>query len=123
MYKKKHILVIDDELSWQILLQRYLENKGFAVRTVGSATEAFKILSSYKPDLIMTDIRMPDMNGFDFLLELKQQAPFTSTPVVFLSGIDDYEARKVAKSLGAVDYLVKPLNEQDIDSILSKVLL
>ena len=116
------VLVVDDEISWQILLQRFLEQRGYTVRTASSATEALQLLVKYKPDLIMTDIRMPDMNGFDFLHTLKEQPSLAATPVVFLSGIDDFEAQKVARSLGAAEYLVKPLNEQDIDTLLSKVL-
>lgn len=122
MTEKKHILVVDDEPSWQTLLQRFLEKKGYIVRTAGSAIEALQLLKKYKPDLIMTDIRMPDMNGFDFLHTLKEQPSFAATPVVFLSGIDDYEAQKVARSLGAAEYLVKPFYEQDIDTLLAKVL-
>ncbi len=121
VHRKKHILVIDDEPSWQVLLQRYLEKKGFVVKTAGSATEALQTLSSYKPDLIMSDIRMPDMNGFDFLHTLKEQPQLASTPVVFLSGIDDFDARQVARTLGAAGYMVKPLNEQDIDSLLNRL--
>lgn len=122
MKSQKNILVVDDEVSWQILLQRFLERRGYTVRTASSATEALQLLVQYKPDLIMTDIRMPDMNGFDFLHTLKEQPSLAATPVVFLSGIDDFEAQKVARSLGAAEYLVKPLNEQDIDTLLSKVL-
>ncbi|MCX7984988.1 MAG: response regulator [Bacteroidetes bacterium] len=122
MQRKKQILVVDDEPSWQKLLQSFLEMKGYIVRTVGSASEAFQTLSSFKPDLIMADVLMPDMNGFDFLHKLKENQPYAQTPVVFLSGIDDFEARRVARTLGAVDYLVKPFHEQDIETTLSKIL-
>lgn len=122
MSGKKQILVVDDEPSWQKLLQTFLEMRGYTVRTVGSANEALQALATFKPDLIMADVLMPDMNGFDFLYKLKEKPPFAQTPVVFLSGIDDFEAKQVARSLGAADYLVKPFHEQDIEATLSKIL-
>jgi DNA-binding response OmpR family regulator len=63
---------------------------------------------------------MPDMNGFDLVDNLKRIPTASSTPVIFFSAIDDYDARKVARTLGAVDYLVKPFNKDDVSSVLSK---
>ena len=65
---------------------------------------------------------MPDMNGFDFINSLKSMPINSQTPVIFFSAIDDYDAKKVAKNLGALDYLVKPFNEEEVTSILSKYL-
>jgi DNA-binding response OmpR family regulator len=63
---------------------------------------------------------MPEMNGFDLVDFLKRQPNTASTPVIFFSAIDDYDARKVARTLGAVDFLVKPFNEDEVSTILSK---
>jgi len=118
--RKKHILVIDDEPAWLKITSHILRSKGYDVRTAGSGMEALKALTSFKPDLILSDVRMPDMNGFDFIDNLKHSPLTASTPVVFFSAIDDFDARKVAKNLGAADYLVKPFNEDEVNSILSK---
>jgi two-component system, sensor histidine kinase and response regulator len=117
---KKHILVIDDEPTWLKITSHILRNRGYDVHTAGSGAEALMELRTYKPDLIFSDVRMPDMNGFDLVDHLKRIPATSSTPIIFFSAIDDYDARKVAHSLGAIDYLVKPFNEDEVSSILSK---
>jgi CheY-like chemotaxis protein len=117
---KKHILVIDDEPAWLKITSHILENHGYDVLTAGSGAEALRALTTFKPDLIFSDVRMPDMNGFDLIDNLKRNPATSSTPVIFFSAIDDYDARKVARTLGAVDYLIKPFNEDEVSSVLSK---
>jgi CheY-like chemotaxis protein len=117
---KKHILVIDDEIAWLKITSHILQRNGYDVRTARSGAEALKALASFKPDLILSDVRMPDMNGFDLVDNLKQMPKTSSTPIIFFSAIDDYDARKIARSLGAADYLVKPFNEDEVSSVLSK---
>ncbi|MGA3288093.1 MAG: response regulator [Bacteroidota bacterium] len=117
---KKHILIIDDEPTWLKISSHILRNCGYDVHTAGSGREALKALTNYKPDLILSDVRMPDMNGFDLVDNLKRIPTVSSTPVIFFSAIDDYDARRVARTLGAVDYLVKPFNKNDVSSVLSK---
>ncbi len=117
---KKHILVIDDEPAWQKITSHILRNRGYDVLIAGSGAEAIKALTTFRPDLILSDVRMPDMNGFDLVDNLKRIPTASSTPVIFFSAIDDYDARKVARSLGAVDFLVKPFDEDEVGSILLK---
>ena len=119
---KKQILVVDDEPTWRTILSRYLSQKGFSVKEAGSGVEALRSLAKFKPDLIFSDVRMPDMNGFDLLDSIKKLPKLSATPVVFLSAIDDYDAKKVAKDLGAAGYLVKPFDEEEISSVLTKAL-
>jgi two-component system, cell cycle response regulator len=117
---KKHILVIDDEPTWLKITSHILRTCGYDVHTAGSGAEALRALTTFKPDLILSDVRMPDMNGFDLVDNLKRIPAASSTPIIFFSAIDDYDAGKVARTLGAVDYLVKPFNEDDVSSVLSK---
>jgi CheY-like chemotaxis protein len=117
---KKQILVVDDESSWQKVLRYFLETKGYAVTTVGSGTEALEMLRTYHPDLILSDVRMPEMNGFDLLDNIRRNPDVSRTPVIFFSAIDDYDARKVAKDLGAVDYIVKPFDQEEVASVLHR---
>jgi CheY-like chemotaxis protein len=119
---KRHVLVIDDELAWLKITSHILRSHGYEVTTANSVADALKTLKTLKPDLIFSDVRMPDMNGFDFVSRLKSMPTASTTPVIFFSAIDDYDAKKVAKSLGALDYLVKPFNEDEVTSILSKYL-
>ena len=94
---KKHILVVDDEPTWIKVLRYFLESRGYSVESVGSATEALSTLRTYHPDLILTDVRMPEMNGFDLLAKIRTMPETSKTPVVFFSAIDDYDARRTAR--------------------------
>jgi CheY-like chemotaxis protein len=117
---KKQILIVDDEPAWLQILLYILRKKGYEVRGETNATDALKTLKEFKPDLIVSDVRMPDMNGFDFLDRVKHSKKHSNIPFVFVTAIDDYESRKAAQDLGATDYLTKPFNEEDVVSILSK---
>ncbi|HEY4612498.1 MAG TPA: response regulator [Bacteroidota bacterium] len=118
----KNILVVDDEPAWLSAVSMVLQSRGYLVQSATSGAEALKTLAIFKPDLILSDVRMPDMNGFDFLDSVKKNPAVASTPVVFLSAIDDFHARKVARDLGAADYIIKPVDEQDMLSALEKYL-
>lgn len=117
---KKQILIVDDEPAWIKSLSVLLRREGYKVLEATSGKEALKTLSGIHPDLILSDVRMPDMNGFDFLDAVRRTASIATTPVVFFTGIDDYDAMKVAKNLGATDYLIKPFDKRDVLSVLSK---
>jgi CheY-like chemotaxis protein len=118
--RKRSILVVDDEPTWLLVMSRYLTSQGYSVHIANSGAEALSALSSFTPDLILSDVRMPDMNGFDFVETLKKHPAMKTTPVVFISAIDDFDARRVARDVGAADYFVKPLDEHDVVSILKK---
>ncbi len=119
---KKNILVVDDEPMWLDILSTELKAAGHHVKQASSGAEALSTLASYKPDLIFTDLRMPDMNGFELVEEIKKNPAVASTPVVFLSAIDDFHAKKVARDLGAVDFLPKPFDRSDVTDLLAKYL-
>ncbi|HTP80668.1 MAG TPA: response regulator [Bacteroidota bacterium] len=121
--KRKHILIIDDEPAWRNVLTHFLKHSGYDVRTADSGTEALKTLTRFTPDLILSDVRMPDMNGFDLLDTIKKRIPkLSSTPVVFFSAIDDYDAKKVARDLGAAEFIVKPFNQEEVGTVISRLL-
>jgi DNA-binding response OmpR family regulator len=117
---KKQILIVDDEPAWVKALSLFLRKQGYKVMEATNGRDALNALSGFTPDLILSDVRMPDMNGFDFLDQVRRTSRNAKTPVVFLSAVDDYDARKVAKDLGAADYLVKPFDESEVLNILSR---
>ena len=118
----KQILIVDDEPVWLKVLSNMLLTKGYTVRQAASGADALKTLKSYEPDLILLDVRMPDMNGFDLLDHIKQLPKLSAKPVVFVSAMDDFHAKKVAKELGAADYLLKPIDEKEVNTVLAKYL-
>lgn len=120
--KKKHILVVDDEPAWLKSMSHVLRKEGYQVKAAQSAAEALALLVKFRPDLIVSDLRMPDMNGFDLLDKIRHLPKISATPVVFFSAIDDYHAKKVARELGAAACLLKPYDEGDLVSILKQYL-
>ena len=117
---RKHILIVDDEPAWLKILSYILRKKGFEVREESGAEEALACLKEFNPDLIVSDVRMPMMSGFDLLEKIKNSRKHAKTPFVFVTAIDDLESRKTAMELGAADYLTKPFNEDEVVEVLSR---
>jgi CheY-like chemotaxis protein len=120
--KKKQILVVDDEPAWLRSMASELRKQGYQVKEANSASQALALLVKYRPDLIVSDLRMPDMNGFDLLDKIRHSPPVAKTPVVFFSAVDDFHAKKVARELGATACLLKPYDKQDLLTILKQYL-
>ena len=120
--RRKQILVVDDEPAWLKSATLILRREGYQVKAVQSASEALALLVKYRPDLIVSDLRMPDMNGFDLLDKIRHLPKISATPVVFFSAIDDFHTKKVARELGAIACLQKPYDENDLVTVLKKYL-
>ncbi|GJQ21206.1 MAG: hypothetical protein HBSIN02_15610 [Bacteroidia bacterium] len=122
MSESKQILIVDDEPVWLKVLGQLLQRKGYVVKEALSGADALSTLQNYEPDLILLDVRMPDMNGFDLLEHIKRLPRLASKPVVFVSAMDDFHAKKVARELGAADYILKPIDEREVNDVLAKYL-
>jgi len=121
----KTILVVDDSVIVRTLTKNILTMEGFNVETVFNPIEAFKKLKQSHYDAIITDIEMPELNGFEFLEKLKQDKIKSNIPVIVMSSNDDEEYKLKAKTLGAADYIVKnefkqPAFVKYIKNLLSK---
>ncbi len=112
------ILIVEDSLTQAMLIKHLLENKGYEVTTAVSGTEALEVLESLFPDLIISDIVMPEMDGFELTRAIKADEKLAGIPVILLTALSDPE--DVIRGLEAqVDfYLTKPYNEE---FLLSKV--
>lgn len=122
--KKKHetLFLIDDENVWLETMQTVLNSESYNVVTADSGTAALNKLSKIKPDLILSDVRMPVMNGFELFDKIKNDPKLNTIPFVFMSSLDDYDARRVAKSLGATDYVTKPFDTEEIKRVVLDLL-
>lgn len=120
--KRRQILVVDDEPAWLKSTAQVLRGAGYEVKEAKSGAEALAVLAKFIPDLIVSDLRMPDMNGFDLLDRIKKLPRISATPVVFFSAIDDFHAKKIANELGATACLPKPYDQRDVISILKQYL-
>lgn len=108
---KAHILVVDDDKRLRSLLQRFLRDGGFYVSTAKDAEEARRQLKSYKFDLLIVDIMMPDESGLEFLSGLRQES---SVPVIMLTAMGETADRIAGLEQGADDYLPKPFEPQEL---------
>ncbi len=117
----KTIFLVDDEPIWLTVLSEALEQQHFKVISSDNGEDALAKLKKTKPDLILSDVRMPVMNGFDLFERVRSQPKFKDIPYIFMSSIDDYDAKRVAKELGADDYVTKPYNTEDVKLIMSSL--
>ncbi len=115
------ILVIEDEKSLAEAIKLKLSNKGFEVLTATLAEEGLEILKNNDDvNLIWLDLRLPKMNGMDFLKILRENSQFKNTKVVIVSVSGDDEIKEKAHILGVSDYLVK--SEFKLDDIIERVI-
>ncbi|MDR2501506.1 MAG: diguanylate cyclase [Treponema sp.] len=101
------ILIIDDEKANLMVLNKMLSSE-YTVLTAKSGSEGLSRIEAEKPDLILLDIIMPDMNGFEILKRLKERNETGRIPVIIITGLDNEEDEEKGLLLGAVDYIIKP---------------
>lgn len=108
------LLAVDDEPINITLLARMFQNQGVDAQFAASGHEAFELLTSFKPDLILLDIMMPRMNGFEVCERLKAQPKTRDIPVIFLSAVHDTKDKVRAFEVGGVDYIEKPFEPSEV---------
>ncbi len=112
------ILVVEDERELLDTISNLLKDQGYAVSICTSAEEAMRQVQGSIPDLVLIDIKLPGIDGFDLYQEFKKNPKFGSTPVVFLTAFNSLQAAMTAKQQGAAEYITKPF---DLEYLLSVV--
>ena len=108
------ILIVDDDRTLRAALSRYLSEQGFAVESAVSGTEGFELFRQDMPDLIVSDVVMPEMDGFELCRQVRKSGSGQLVPFIFLTGRCDLRDRIQGHSLGADDYLVKPFHPKEL---------
>ena len=111
-YSGKAALIIDDEQDLCETVKAQLEANNFKVSTAQNGQEGLDKAKNYEPDLIILDLMMPEMDGFEVCKRLKKDSKTASIPIVVLTALEQEAAAKKALSMGAEGYMVKPF-EQD----------
>ena len=110
---KQHILIVDDDMPMRCLLKNILSKK-YEIICVNSAMEACNWLSDGNfPDLIVSDLEMPEMSGMEFLTTLRESGLYKNIPVVILSTLQDERTKQSCLSEGAVAYVGKPFELEE----------
>lgn len=113
------ILCVEDESDIREVLLEVLEEEGFDVAGAANGAEALRMLHSFRPDLVITDMLMPVMSGVEFIMEMRKAgAPFDVTPIIVLSAYNAQAQVDEALAAGACRYLTKPVA---FDSLLRNI--
>ncbi|MBF0504001.1 MAG: response regulator transcription factor [Candidatus Omnitrophica bacterium] len=111
---KKRILITEDDKHISKLVKYNLENAGYECMSAPSGEEAFKILERWSADLILLDVMLPGIDGFEVCRHIKDQDKFKHIPVVMLTAKGEEVDRVVGLELGADDYIVKPFSPREL---------
>ncbi len=110
----KRILIVDDDITLRTALIRYLRNRGYAVEDAGSGAEALLRFEQAPPDLVVSDVVMPEMDGLEFCRRLRASQSGQLVPFIFLSSRKEVNDRIQGHQMGADDYVVKPFDPKEL---------
>ncbi len=108
------ILIVDDSTSDLKLLSSILNNSGFNIRAANSSELAFRSIGAKLPDLIILDIKMPGIDGFEVCKRIKSNYKTSNIPIIFISAAQDADLIKTAFNVGGIDYINKPFNSIEV---------
>ncbi|MBW4487195.1 MAG: response regulator transcription factor [Trichocoleus desertorum ATA4-8-CV12] len=116
------VLLVDDEPGLREAVQAYLEDSGFAVDVAGNAQEGWQLLQQRLPDLVISDVMMPQVDGYQFLKQMREDPRFKTLPVVFLTARGMTSDRIQGYQAGCDAYLPKPFDPDELVAIVENLL-
>jgi DNA-binding response OmpR family regulator len=116
------ILVVDDEPGIAGLARDYLEHAGFAVLLAATGRDALAVVRGQRPDLVVLDIGLPELDGLDVTREIRREPAIAGTPIVMLTARDDELDKLLGLELGADDYVTKPFSPRELVARVKAVL-
>jgi DNA-binding NarL/FixJ family response regulator len=118
----EQLLLVDDEPGLREAVQAYLEDEGFSVDVASNATEGWELLQQKNPDLVITDIMMPQVDGYEFLKQMREDPRYKTMPVVFLTARGMTGDRIQGYQAGCDAYLSKPFDPDELVAIVRNLL-
>ena len=113
-----NILIVDDDVTVTQLLQTLLKMEGHRATPVNESRETLAMVDQLNPDLILLDLMMPGLTGFEICDLLQQNPKYANIPIMIISAMDDRESREKALAAGAKDYMTKPFS---VDTLMQKI--
>ena len=114
MGEKKKILVVDDEPNILKLISFILKNNGYEVMEASNGSECLEMVREEKPDLIVLDVMMPKIDGFEVAKKIKSNSATRGIPILMLSSKAQFEDKMKGIDSGAMDYVTKPFDKQEL---------
>jgi two-component system sensor histidine kinase/response regulator len=108
------VLVVEDQPSLRVAIQRYLEANGYATSTANDGAQALQVMEEVPPDIIVADIMMPNMDGYEFYQAVRARSEWMSIPFIFLTARAQRADVIRGKALGVEDYLTKPIDPEEL---------
>lgn len=112
----KRVLVVDDNEMVRRVLLEFLSRRGYEVGEAAGGVEAINAFHDFQPDLMLLDIKMPDMDGLEVLQKIDARS--SRVRVIMLTAVNDDETGREALALGATDFLIKPINLEQVQTHL-----
>ncbi|MBI4832954.1 MAG: response regulator [Candidatus Lindowbacteria bacterium] len=120
MNENKSILLVDDDQEFRKAMKKMFEKSGYDVTVAADGREALEILSKSSFDLIISDLRMPNLNGMELMEAIKKEK--MDVPVIFITAYGEVESYMDLMNLGAFEYINKPVKGQEILSVAKRAL-
>ncbi|MEO8384079.1 MAG: response regulator [Betaproteobacteria bacterium] len=118
----EQILIIDDEASIRANIQRFLRLEGYVVHEAMNGLSGLACVAANRPDLILCDVMMPEMDGFTVLAKLRKDADMATIPFIFLTASVEQDDQRFGLSQGADAYLAKPFNLAELLALVKRKL-
>lgn len=116
------ILIADDSATMRLMLSETLISAGFDVIQAKDGAEAYKLASELKPNLIITDLNMPELDGIELIKKLRQENNLKGIPILMLTTESQEEKKLEGKKAGATGWIVKPFRPEQLINVINKVL-
>lgn len=121
-FNQIEVMVVDDEIEDINIIFRMLKKENFLLTSALSAIEALKLIKIRKPDLLLLDIKMPILGGFEACRLLRLDPITADLPIIFISGLDNQKDKEKGLAVGANDYITKPFHEDQVLLQVKRVL-
>ncbi|MEH2080873.1 MAG: response regulator [Nostoc sp.] len=113
-HKVRRILLVEDHYLNRMLLSDYLSYCGYEVQSLSEGSAFFSTIDKFKPDLMLLDLKLPDIDGYSLLKQVQQKPDLSKIPIIVVSAFAFKADQELALSLGARRYFVKPLKLKDL---------
>ena len=117
------ILIVDDDETSRLSVQRLLEREGYRILSAENGEEGLKLALEFQPDMILTDVAMPDMDGYELCRRIREQEKLAEIPVLMMTAFDDQDSRVRGVEAGADDFLSKPVSPNFLKARVKTCLL